>query len=103
MKIEYKNAAGKALPARRGAGSRDIDGHPTVVTSRVSDLLGGGKTDMQFRYIAYDIGIPGRRSSPSARCAVRRASGCSARAIERHYENTGFFGYCSYRGAVGPG
>ena len=36
----------------------DIDGHPTVTTSRVSDLLAGGKTDMQFRYIAYDIGIP---------------------------------------------
>ncbi|MDH5261098.1 MAG: outer membrane lipoprotein-sorting protein, partial [Gammaproteobacteria bacterium] len=33
-------------------------GHPTVTTSRVSDLLSGGKTDMQFRYIAYDVGIP---------------------------------------------
>jgi hypothetical protein len=24
----------------------------------VSDLLAGGKTDMQFRHIAYDIGLP---------------------------------------------
>jgi hypothetical protein len=30
-----------------------------VVTSRVSDLLTGGRTDMQFRHIKYDIGIPG--------------------------------------------
>jgi hypothetical protein len=29
-----------------------------VTTSRVSDLLTGGKTDMQFRYIKYDVGIP---------------------------------------------
>jgi outer membrane lipoprotein-sorting protein len=32
--------------------------HPTVTTSRVSDLLTGGKTDMQFRHIKYDVGIP---------------------------------------------
>ena len=36
----------------------EIDGHPTVTKSRVVDLDSGGQTDMQFRYIAYDIGIP---------------------------------------------
>ena len=36
----------------------EIGGHPTVTKSRVSDLDGDGRTDMQFRYIAYDLGLP---------------------------------------------
>jgi hypothetical protein len=36
----------------------EFDGNPTVVTSRVTDLAGGGQTDMQFRYIKYDLGLP---------------------------------------------
>jgi hypothetical protein len=35
-----------------------IDEHPTVTSSRVSDLASGGSTDMQFRYIKYDVGLP---------------------------------------------
>ena len=58
MKIEYQNAAGTLYRRVDVLEVEDIDGHPTVTTSRVSDLVGGGKTDMQFRYIAYDIGLP---------------------------------------------
>ena len=58
MKIEYTNPAGKLYRRVEVLEVQEIDGHPTVVTSRVSNLLGGGQTDMQFRYIAYDIGLP---------------------------------------------
>lgn len=58
MKIDYTNAAGDVYRRVEVLSVETIDGHPTVTTSRVSDLLSGGKTDMQFRYIAYDIGIP---------------------------------------------
>jgi outer membrane lipoprotein-sorting protein len=58
MKIEYTNTSGDVYRRVEVSSVENIDGHPTVTTSRVSDLLSGGKTDMQFRYIAYDIGIP---------------------------------------------
>ena len=58
MKIEYTNAAGDIYRRVEVFEVAEFDGHPTVTTSRVSDLLTGGKTDMQFRYIKYDVGIP---------------------------------------------
>jgi hypothetical protein len=58
MKIDYTNAAGVVYRRVEVIEVTNIDGHPTVTASRVSDLLSGGKTDMQFRYIAYDVGIP---------------------------------------------
>ena len=58
MKIEYTNAAGDIYRRVEVFDVAEFDGHPTVTTSRVSDLLIGGKTDMQFRYIKYDVGIP---------------------------------------------
>ena len=58
MKIEYTNAAGDIYRRVDVLKTELIDGHPTVTTSRVSDLLSGGKTDMQFRYIRFDVGLP---------------------------------------------
>ena len=58
MKIEYTNSAGKLYRRVEVFKVENIDGHPTVTTSRVSDLLTGGKTDMQFRFIKYDLGLP---------------------------------------------
>lgn len=58
MKIEYTNQAGDLYRRVEVFEVEEIGGYPTVVTSRVSDLLGGGQTDMQFRYIRYDIGLP---------------------------------------------
>ena len=36
----------------------NVQGHPTVVRSKVSDLASGGYTLMEFRGMQYDIGIP---------------------------------------------
>lgn len=58
MKIEYTNPAGDIYRRVEVFEVAEFDGHPTVTTSRVSDLLTGGKTDMQFRYIKYDVDIP---------------------------------------------
>ena len=58
MKIEYTNSAGDLYRRVEVLKVEEIDGHPTVTTSRVTDLLTGGKTDMQFRYIKYDVGLP---------------------------------------------
>jgi len=58
MKIEYTNAAGDIYRRVEVFDVAEFDGYPTVTTSRVSDLLTGGKTDMQFRYIKYDVDIP---------------------------------------------
>lgn len=58
MKIEYTNDGGDIYRVISVLGVENIDGHPTVTTSRVMDLLTGGQTDIQFRYIQYDIGVP---------------------------------------------
>ena len=58
MKIEYTNPAGDLYRRVDVLKVESFDGHPTVTISRVSDLLTGGKTDMQFRYIKYDAGLP---------------------------------------------
>jgi outer membrane lipoprotein-sorting protein len=58
MKIEYENAGGKLYRRVEVVKVEEIGGHPTVTASRVSDLLANGTTDMQFRYIKYDTGLP---------------------------------------------
>jgi hypothetical protein len=58
MTIEYTNPAGDLYRRVEVLKVEDIGGHPTVIASRVSDLLMGGRTDMQFRYISYDVGLP---------------------------------------------
>ncbi|NCF74795.1 MAG: outer membrane lipoprotein-sorting protein [Gammaproteobacteria bacterium] len=58
MKIEYENASGTLYRRVEVLTVEVFDGHPTVTASRVSDLLGNGATDMQFRHIKYDAGIP---------------------------------------------
>jgi len=58
MRIEYYDASGKEYRRVEVLEVENINGYPTVTKSRVSDLAGGGQTDMQFRYIQYDIGLP---------------------------------------------
>lgn len=58
MKIEYTNAAGDLYRRIEVFKVEIFNGHPTVTSSRVSDILTGGKTDMQFRYVKYDVGLP---------------------------------------------
>jgi hypothetical protein len=57
MKIDYTNAGGDIYRRVEVLAVEDIEGYPTVTLSRVSDLAGGGQTDMQFRYIDYDLGL----------------------------------------------
>jgi hypothetical protein len=57
MRIEYTNAAGEIYRRVEVIQVEEIEGYPTVTLSRVSDLAGGGRTDMQFRYIDYDLGL----------------------------------------------
>lgn len=57
MKIEYTNAAGDLYRRVEVLAVEEFEGYPTVTLSRVSDLAGGGRTDMQFRYIDYDLGL----------------------------------------------
>lgn len=58
MKIDYTNASGRVYRRVEVLEVQEIEGHPTVTKSRVSDIEGGGVTDMAFRYIAYDLGVP---------------------------------------------
>jgi len=57
MTIEYVNSTGEAYRRVEVLRVEEIEGYPTVTLSRVSDLAGGGRTDMQFRYIDYDLGL----------------------------------------------
>jgi Outer membrane lipoprotein-sorting protein len=57
MKIDYTNAAGNVYRRVEVLRVEEVEGYPTVTLSRVSDLAGGGQTDMQFRYIDYDLGL----------------------------------------------
>lgn len=58
MKIDYRNARGEVYRRVEVLTVEDVQGHPTVTKSRVSDLAGNGHTDMQFRFIGYDLGMP---------------------------------------------
>lgn len=57
-RIDYRNASGEVYRRVEAQDIEEIEGHPTVTRTLVSDLAGGGTTEMRFRNIAYDIGIP---------------------------------------------
>ena len=57
MTIEYRNANDEIYRRVEVLRVEEIEGYPTVTLSRVSDLAGGGQTDMQFRFIDYDLGL----------------------------------------------
>ena len=56
--IEYFNTADRKYRSVEALDIEDIQGFPTVTRTLVSDLESGGSTEMRFRYIAYNIGIP---------------------------------------------
>jgi len=57
MKIEYTSPGGQVYRRVEVSAVETVQGFPTVTASRVSNLESGGYTDMQFRYIAYDLGM----------------------------------------------
>ncbi|MDZ7768390.1 MAG: outer membrane lipoprotein-sorting protein [Woeseiaceae bacterium] len=77
MKIEYSDTAGNVYRRIEVFETDVIDGIPTVTVSRVTDVQSGGQTDMQFRHIAYDVGIFLRTFSRSDPSETRRANGSS--------------------------
>lgn len=58
MRIEYRDANGKPIRRVEVKNVEVIEGIPTVTASRISDLASGGYTDVQFRYIDYNLGMP---------------------------------------------
>lgn len=58
MRIEYSNAAGQPYRRVEALEVATFQGHPTVTRTVVSDLLGGGRTEMRFRNVSYDVGFP---------------------------------------------
>jgi hypothetical protein len=57
MKIEYENGQGEVYRRVEVLEVSEVQGHPTVTKSRVSNLQSGGHTDMQFRFVSYDLGM----------------------------------------------
>lgn len=80
MRIEYRNDQGEPIRRVEVRQVETIEGHPTVTASRITDVESGGYTDLQFRYIAYDLGMPedlfGERSlrNPSGQWLERPAN-----------------------------
>jgi hypothetical protein len=58
MRIEYRNAQGAVYRKVEALQVDTFQGHPTVTRTLVSDLGAGGQTEMRFRSIAYDLGLP---------------------------------------------
>jgi len=58
MRIEYRNGSGNPIRRVEVQQVETIGGYPTVTASRISDLQTRGYTDLQFRYIQYDLGLP---------------------------------------------
>ena len=58
MKVEYTNDLGKVYRRMETLKIEIIQGHPTAMAGRISDLARGSKTEMQLRGVRYDLGLP---------------------------------------------
>jgi hypothetical protein len=58
VKIDFFDSKGENYRRVEALKTEEIQGYPTVTHSRVQDLRDGGETEMQFRFISYDIGLP---------------------------------------------
>ena len=58
MESEYVNADGEVYRRMKIEEVKEIDGYPTGVRMRMEDVANGGHTLVEFRYSAYDLGIP---------------------------------------------
>lgn len=57
MKIEYQDSNGELYRRVEVLEVAEVQSIPTVMRSKVSDLRSGGNTTMEFRFIAYDLGM----------------------------------------------
>jgi len=60
MKAEYYDKNGKLYRRVEALKVETVQGHPTVIESKVSDLVRGGHTLNVFSGVAYDIGLDER-------------------------------------------
>lgn len=58
MQSEYVNADGKVYRRMQIEEVEVIDGYPTGTRMRMEDVANGGHTLVEFRFSAYDLGIP---------------------------------------------
>ena len=73
MKAEYIDMDGRTYRVVEALEVKEIQGHPTVVRSRVQDLVNGGETVSVFSNIKYDIGLGDIFTERSLRKAPREA------------------------------
>ena len=57
VKAEYHDKSGHLYRRVEALSIEVIQGHPTVMHSRVSDLRTGGRTDNRFSDVVYDLGL----------------------------------------------
>ena len=58
MESEYVNAEDEIYRRMKIEEVKEIDGYPTGTRMRMEDVANGGHTLVEFRYSAYDLGIP---------------------------------------------
>ncbi|MBB5518451.1 outer membrane lipoprotein-sorting protein [Amphiplicatus metriothermophilus] len=58
VKTEYYDQYGEVYRTYSALRVEDVEGHPTVVESRMEDRNIGGVTTMVYRAVDYDIGLP---------------------------------------------
>jgi hypothetical protein len=58
LRVEYFDASGRVFRTIEAKAIETIAGHPTVVHALVTDDRLGGTTEMRFRGVDYDLGIP---------------------------------------------
>jgi outer membrane lipoprotein-sorting protein len=58
LKAEYYDKSGKKYRLVEALEVKDIQGHPTVLRSKASNLESGGSTVSSFSEVKYDIGLP---------------------------------------------
>jgi outer membrane lipoprotein-sorting protein len=58
VKAEYYNTQGELYRRVSAVQIKTLQGHPTVMRSKVEDLSRDGFTLMEFRGVVYDIGLP---------------------------------------------
>ena len=57
VKAEYYDDQEKLIRSIEALKVEDVQGYPTVVSSKAVDLLRGGETTMSFNNVRYDVGI----------------------------------------------
>ncbi len=58
VKMEYVDTSGKAYRRYEALEVKTVQGHPTVVKARMSDLRSSGDTLLEYDAVTYDIGVP---------------------------------------------